>query len=339
MKKTALYLSSLMMCFLLGLMALHAVSLDGTVGIVYKAASHPFGAGEFATGFVKLDGGFSLPGAGTVTFNVFPPVAGPVDLGGGGTLLLAGDMHLASSATLPDSGMIDGAGNTIFLDGDLSVPAGKTITIISDTTIDGQGHVLNLSGDIVVAGGASTVLTLRNVIITGLSGTNLSVAAGGSSRTLVLQEAVIHLSGDFVFSEGSLEILDFVRIMEPFSFVFNSDLDLLIEEDSTLFIDIDTDLFYIPADSLSTHFVMAGPSSQLFLNGAFLTVPRSVGLRLTDGHLIIDHKTTFLSDGPTQESQGIILGDGSTAGTLQVTIMPGASIEVEDGFLSYKNPS
>ena len=49
-------------------------SLDGTTNIIYKENHYTFGQSDSATGFVWLEGGFTLPEHSQVTFKINSPV-------------------------------------------------------------------------------------------------------------------------------------------------------------------------------------------------------------------------------------------------------------------------
>jgi hypothetical protein len=70
------------------------------------------------------------------------------------------------------------------------------------------------------------------------------------------------------------------------------------------------------------------------LNGCTLSASE-VGLQLTKGSLVVDHKVTVHATGDDEDT-AITFGDGTADNDLIIHYMPGASIEVT-GWLDYKN--
>lgn len=323
-----------------------SVSLDGTTGVsIYQAASYPFANTDFARGFVRLNGGFSVPAASTVNFNVLMPVAGPINLNSSGQITFEGDLALASNATLVTGGILDGQGFSFFLNGDFTIPAGQTLACSSNTVIDGQGHELILAsgtpGGQILINGSGTTLTLRNMILRGLkeygSG-NRGIKFGvNPNQTLILENVEIHLAGHYVFTGGSLGIQGFTSLQGWNTFEYQASHNCTIQQDSTLFIDMHTGFSYKPSDLNDQHLVMTDSTSRLFLNGCTLSVPPSTGLFLTKGHLIVDHNTTFFGSGASQILEGIVFGDGVTSDDLNIDIMPAGNINLNSAFLTYAN--
>lgn len=336
---------------------LNAVSLDGTVAVQYQAANYVFANGDFARGFVRLNGGFTVPAAATVSLNLVVPTAGPINLNDTGVVFLEGDLPLQSDVTLSAGGIIDGQGYSVLMNGNLRVPSGKTLEFTSDTIIDGQGNSLILQngtpgGQLFINGAPGTRLTLRNMTVRGLKfyadGTPAIRFGTNPDQSLTLENVNFILSDDFLFIGGKLEIKNVVKVsgkflpefrptLEPTLFVYLSSDDCIIREDATLFIDSTIGWIYFPLDLNNKHMVMRRPSSQLFLNGAALFVPQEVGLLLTKGHILVDHKTFLQSNGVLDTSKPIQFGDGQKSQDVALNMFPGASLELADAFIRYKN--
>jgi hypothetical protein len=327
-----------------------AVPLDGTTTLKYQAANYPFANGDFARGFVRLNAGFSVPAGATVNFNILTPVAGPINLNNTGQIRLEGDLTLTSSVKLSNGGKIAGQGNTIFLGGDLIVPAGKTLEFTSSTVIDGQGHMLMLStgSRLYVNGPAGTKLTLRNMSLHGVCDYNgiPSIDFANANQNLTLISMKMFLLKDFSLWSGTLDIYDNVEIygyydptlypaLQPMLFVYYSPKDIVIHSKATLYLDMTVGFFYTPLDGSNDHFKFIAPSSRLFLNGCALFTPEDIGLKLLKGHLIVDHKTTLQSDG--RDVVAFHIGNQVPTQDAVIDILPGAQLELEDAFLSYRN--
>ncbi len=357
----ALFLALQMSC-----LSVQAADLDGRTAVKYETASYAFSDGDWARGFVRLNAGFSVPAAGTVSMNVLTPVEGVIDLNDTGIIKLEGDLSLASNATLPDGGVIDGQGKAVFLNGDMTIPAGKIIECTSDTIIDGQGHTLffaddgEVGGQLYINGAAGTKVTLRNITLRGIKdvdGISTIRVSAASNQRLILENVKMYLGGDVLFWNGNIEIKGFVEIhgfyyyvflggeylIQPAAFYWFSSGDLIVDKDSTLYLDLATAFVYLPFDYKNTHLKFTDSSSRLFMDGAALYTDQQTGLALTKGHLIVDHKSFLQSDGATKETAAFELGKRSVDINLKynsdlfIDIMPAAQLRVTDGCVRYYN--
>lgn len=329
------------------LLRLAPVSLDGTAGAsVYESANYVFANGDFARGFVRLNGGFTIPAASTVSFNVLMPVAGTIDLNGTGQVTLEGDLFLANNATLSTGGIIDGQGNAVLLNGNFTIPAGQSLEFASDTIIDGQGHELFLQpgvpgGQLFINGPSGTTVTFRNMEIRGLrdfgAGARAILFGANPGQKVIFENVVIHLNSDYVFTGGELEINGFVKIDGCHTFEFNADQDLIIRRDSTFFLDVGTTFKYNPSDKSRIHIVMFDCSSRFYWNGCIIEMVEFAGLRLSKGHLLIDHKTIVQGPGADCEGHSLAFGTGIPAQDLKVDIFPGAVLDLNQAYLTYDN--
>jgi hypothetical protein len=334
-----------------------AAPLDGTTNLKYEAAPYNlFVDGDFARGFVRLNAGFSVPAGATVNFNVVSPVAGPINLNDTGQIMLEGDLTLTSSAQFSSGGKIAGQGNTIFLSGDLLIPAGKTLEFTSSTVIDGQGHMvyLNAGSRLYVNGPAGTKLTLRNMMLYGVrdySGLP-AIDFANTTQKLTLMNMKMYLLKDFTLWAGTLDIYDSVELygyydpayyplLQPMLFNYYSPQDIVVHSNGTFYIDMTVGFIYNPLDSSNDHFKFISPSSRLFLNGCTVFTAQDVGLVVLKGHLIVDHKTTLQSDG--RDSVAFQIGNQDSTqpapNTLDaiIDVLPGAQLEIDDALLSYRN--
>ncbi len=349
----------LFIAFVFCVSSVDAASIDGTAAVQFKTTSYAFANGDFAKGFVRLDAGFSVPADATVTFNLLVPVAGVCDLNQSGKITLEGDLHLASNATIPNGCIIDGQSKTVFLDGNVSVPASTWIEFASNTVLDGQGHEIvfkngNPGGELFINGPAGTKVTLRNMTIRGLRGFDngeQAISFGESeNQTLVLENVKLQLADDFFFLGGTLEIKNHVEIngfyqpasrpdLQPMLFYYLSTDDLLILADSTLLLDMTIGFIYQPFDTSNSHIVFKDYSSQLFLNGCAFFVPGDTGLKLTKGHIVVGHRAFLQSDGVVDGMVPIELGGRlrKASDDVIIDILPGAKLELADALVQYQN--
>jgi hypothetical protein len=346
MKLGNLLLIMVIHCFMI--LELAGADIDGTSAIIFNDSSVELADGVFCKGFVYFADGFSLPAGASTTLNLIPPIRGAINLNATGTIILGNDLFLASNVTIPNGGIIDGQGNVVFLQGNLTIPRGKKIKIVSDTIIDGQGHELIfeheargvIGGVLSMEGAEGTTVTLRNITIKGLANysSSRSINFGSSiNQKLVLDNALLYLRKNFTFVSGMLKIHNEVTISGAHDFIFKSSYDCTIDKMSTLFLDMDVIFKYQPEDKKKNHIVMTDASSVLFLNGSTLNTPHTQGLVLTGGHLIVDHKSHVDGNGALRDVQGITFGDGTVENNIMIDFMPGASLTVFDGIISYNN--
>jgi len=319
---------------------------------IFQSASYPFANGDSALGWVCLNGGCSVPAASSVTFNMIAPVAGPINLNGTGAILLAGDLQLASTASLPSGGIIAGQGYSVMMQGDLTIPAGTVLYLTTNTTIDGGGHTLTFEGgspggQIYIDGTTTTVVTLRNMTINGVQnyttgGSSIGIISGPGVPTVVLDNVTINLAGPTSFgnattSNAALVINRKVTIAGGYDFAFGSAANCTINTASTLLIDLNTTFAYLPGDSLATHMVFQDSSATLALNGATWYALNTIGTVLTGGNLLINNKSSFQSNGATASNKPIQLGNGVQADNMAINILAGGSINVVEAFVRYNN--
>ena len=322
--------------------------IDGTTAVIFNDSATELTDGTVCNGFVYFSNGFALPAGASTILNLIPPVRGAINLNATGTVVLANDLFLGSNVTFPEGGIIDGQGNVVFLQGNLTIPRGKKIKIVSDTIIDGQGHELIfepeasgvIGGILSIDGAEGTTVALRNITVKGLAdySNSRSIKFGSSiEQKLVLDKAKLYLKKKFTFVGGMLNVHNDGVISGDHDFIFQSSYDCTIDTMSTLLLDMDVVFKYQPADKKKNHIVMTDASSVLFLNGSTLNTPHNQGLVLTRGHMIIDHKSYVDGNGALRDVQGITFGDETARNNIMIDFMPGASLNVVDGIITYNN--
>jgi hypothetical protein len=158
-----------------------------------------------------------------------------------------------------------------------------------------------------------------------------------NSCTLSFRNAVWIQDGNYSFTVGRMEVMGNVNMLGRYSFEYASMKPFRIVYDTHLSFDCDMSFSYNPPIANRDLITMDNRSSVLWLNGASVATS-STGLRLTKGTLIIANKTPFYNDTGVSLSDGFSLGDGIIASNdLNIEIMPGASIELMSGNLTYAN--
>ncbi|KKQ32506.1 MAG: hypothetical protein US49_C0007G0048 [candidate division TM6 bacterium GW2011_GWF2_37_49] len=200
-----------------------------------------------------------------------------------------------------------------------------TWTFSGNCKIDGNGYALTLGdlGNIILEHPFSS-LTFNNVILKGVSGTNIRCV--NNAGELSFRLAKIVLSDDFNFNTGSFSILDQCAITGGNSFNYFTNQTSVINNSSCLSLERNSSFYYAPSIASNSLLNMTSDSASLKLSGASLSVT-TTGLNLANGTIMIKNKCPFYNDGASSLSQAIILGS--------VDILPGGSIDLRSGIIDY----
>ncbi|MFH0898112.1 MAG: hypothetical protein V1855_00875 [bacterium] len=318
-------------------------TIDAQTTVQLVNELHTFADGDSAIGFVRFAKGFTAQG--DMALGVLFPVDGPITLSDTGVVTLQGNLTLDPDATFPNGGIFTcDRTQTIFLNGNLTIPQDKTLTCTGCVIIDGQGHQLKFEqgAKLVIDGDPNTKVRLRNIQIKGLQDYTRSghtIEFGSAiNQTLTLDNVNLILSDNFTFDGGLLRIKNVVSIQGEYCiFRYRAPYHCKILKDSTLFIDIISGFLYSPSDGKPNHIVMKDVTSRLFLNGAIFAASGQTGCILKTGHMILDHNVIFRNINKTTKDYGIIFGTGTEEEDLEIDILPGASIDIAEGFLTYRN--
>ncbi|MCF7799722.1 WD40 repeat domain-containing protein [Candidatus Babeliales bacterium] len=276
--------------------------LDGTSNIQYISdhlVFHDEGTDGYymAQGFVRLNNGFTVISTCTAFLDTFITVSGDIDLRNTGKIELLSNLHLEKSVTFTGAGgMLNGRGNTIFLNSDLNLPDNYILNITGNTIIDGKGHDLILGKWANITVDDSITLTLRNLTLKNTY-TNYTVPPiiPCSIKSMVTFDNIeISLFDDFNFNQGKLFIHNDVDITGTYKFSYKSTQPMLIESNSCLYFDKDTTFEFYPSCTNNSLFTMQDKSSILYLDGCTLQTTLT-GMILTKGQLYLDNNVTFSS--------------------------------------------
>lgn len=290
-------------------------------------------------GFAELAGGFHTDGGGG-TFaltNLAAPIAKDIYLHNGDQIDITGDLTLSTTSIEANGNFIIhfvgndlGYNQTLYLAKDTSLPAG-TITLGKALIIDGQGNTVTFNAS-TVFNLDNNVLTLKNMVIKGLSGGDQFIGNG----TLKLQNCVIDLATGttFTYDNADLTIADDVVVQGGGTLRFAGTGFMTINEFSTLYIDQDTTFDYACATRglISTN----SATSTLHLNGATLKATEAQGLQLRKGRLFLEGKCLLDNGSNSSASNGIQFGDGANGNDVKVKVFPGAQVQVS-GYV-FHNP-
>lgn len=271
----------------------------------------------------------------------------------GGTLQLGGDLHLGSNVLILNSGFIDvghntlhspvndfawtnsttfsGIGGAVSLHGNAALVS--TVTCIGSIVIDGNGNTLEFgsTGQIIIA--PYTQVRLKNIVLNGLSTSNLVCADDTSS--IILDNVSWFQDGDYLFDKGSIQFVNNVTMYGGYTFMYDSYLTSTVSKKSTWYITNGMQLS-IGKKNDSTNvqpIAFTDLSSYLTFDNASLIVNEN-GVQFTKGTVatVRDVQIDVVS---TASTTGLILGDGTAAGDMIFEMYPGCSTRFIGGAVVY----
>jgi len=335
----------------------HSIIIGSTTAISRQgAATFPTADSDNEMrGFAAFEAGFTLDDvATTATFNAYFPVGSDVTFNNG-SLYLEQDLTLASDFRMMDGGTIYGENRSIIfprthsislpitaddlLFDNLSAYFCSDVVLAGDikfqgtSFLDGGGNTLDLNmHSIIVESGGS--LLIKNTTIKGISGT--LIRCMDSATTLSLDNVRWVQDGVYTMTEGSIEILHHVTLTGTGTFAYQSANPSTIHSNSLLEVDYELTFSYDPLIADNDLLVMTDVSSLLYLNNCTL-FSTPTGLHLQKGTLLIDGKVTIQSEA-VKKAEAIWCGDGvSSENDTNIEVMPAATIDIESGYIVYKN--
>lgn len=276
---------------------IQAVSLNGTAGIVYISnGSYVFRNFNTATGFVRLDQGFTILAGQSATLDTFMTVSGGMDLRTTGSLGLLSDLYFGTNVTFSSGGTINAHGNTIHLGSKTTLQTNSIWQFISDATIDGHGNTLLLEPHAQLLLASNVSVTLKNMFLdTTRNSPNIPIikCLDGTGH-VTLDNVTLALADNFEFRNGRLFFNNDVRFTGTTSFIYQSPMQSYIAQNSLLTFDPNTTFYYYPSSTNRDLIQMVDQSSVLYLKGPNTTLQTTTtGMRLTKGRLWMDNQVTL----------------------------------------------
>jgi hypothetical protein len=328
--------------------------LQGATGGVFGYTQAPVNAVDSATQVtnnisventrLNVLGGIS----GTTNLSGRSFLNSPIDLSGG-TLTLGGDLVLSSASTIVSSGQLNMRGFAMVLGGDLKIPTGVSLVITSSGIIDGQGNSLILEGNARLQYDNYVSLTLRNLKVKNVQNRNYGGSLQGNlgvkryvKPTLILQNSELLLSNDYSCTAGKVFIVDDVKITGSNQFNYTTTQYSTISRYSTLMLDMGLSFLYGPQIGTNNDLIiMQDSSAGIVMNGCTLKVT-TTGLQLTKGSLFLDHKNYVYNQDlggkvARTDRESFVVGNLTAANDLNIHVLPGGSLEIVTGRLTYNN--
>jgi len=323
-----------------------AVSLENFVVL-------PTGTNNIILTFAFLKNGFALQDSSTIaTFNSVFPVSGNVQLQGG-TLTLNQDLLFESLTNIQSLGTILANGYLInfsasiqalpFSDGffqnatmafNNDVTINSALTFDGDCRLSGEGHsiILGDSGSINIT--PYSTLTMNDLTIKNIAGTNISLAS--ESSKIILQDVIWFQSDNYTFTTGSLQFKNNVEMRGVGNFTYQSSQVSSVLADSTLTLDSGFTFSYDPGTSPDLLTFVDHTSLLVLNNNATLYVTLQ-GLNLINGSMFVQGNGLIASEVNGSIDNGITLGNCNAVNDFMVTLAGGVQLELLQGSLNYKN--
>ncbi len=209
----------------------------------------------------------------------------------------------------------------------------------ASSILDGRHKTLTLgsSGVIEVQSGGN--LTLRNITLYDVMGTNLRCA--DNTATITFDNVKIINRNSWSFATGAFAVINNLTLAGGGNFVYQSAYASTVNDNSTLFLTDGMTFSYDPAKGSGQavagqqNLIFTNTSSKLWCDGVTLKVTNT-GMRLTKGTLQFDRKCSMYSDANLSDtSHALILGDKNSDNDPQVIFGPDAKVALESGVLEY----
>lgn len=353
------------LCILFSLLLASHVALADSVGSDsavsiqshYDFPANPLILSNIINGFAWMKNGFEFEDNTTAcTFNSVFPVSGLVSLNGG-TLYLSSDLlfsegavlqnlgsfvgvtskviDLANTTTLIPNGSYDARLQNIEVGFDQDLTLAGTLYINGAVEIDGRSNVLTLSNNGFVIIENNSILTLNDLTIVGANENNIRCV--NESGRLVLDDVIWYQDSNvFTFTQGSISIHNQAEVIGTATFHYASASTATVHKNSVwkfsdgMLLKIGRQTTSLTSQPL----YLEDPNSTLGFDNADMLVTAS-GMSLTRGRIAIDGEA-ILDVTNSGTTYGLVLGDGTADGDLQINFGPGTIATFNTGSVTSK---
>ncbi len=239
-----------------------------------------------------------------------------------------------------------GSGSDIIFGTNSSVRLAKNCTLnttwkfAGNSMLDGRNKMLTLGSSGIIEAQAGANLTLKDLTIYDVNGTNVRCAS--NTATITFDNVKIVNRNAWNFATGAFAVINNLTLAGGGTFVYQSAYASTVNDNSTLFLTDGMTFSYDPAKGSSQaiagqqNLVFTNTSSKLWCDGVTLKITNT-GMRLKKGTLHFDRKCSIYSDANlTDTAHGVIFGDGNYQNDPQINLGPGARVSLESGVLEYE---
>ncbi len=238
-----------------------------------------------------------------------------------------------------------GSGSDIIFGTNSCVRLAKNCTLNStwkfagNSMLDGRNKMLTLGSSGIIEAQAGANLTLKDLTIYDVNGTNVRCAS--NTATITFDNVKIINRNAWNFATGAFAVTNNLTLAGGGKFVYQSAYASTINDNSTLFLTDGMTFSYDPAKGSSQavagqqNLVFTNSSSKMICDGVTLKITNT-GMRLTKGTIQFDRKCFVYSDANlTDTAHGLILGDGLYLNDPQIVLGPDSRLSLESGVLEY----
>ncbi len=239
-----------------------------------------------------------------------------------------------------------GSGSDIIFGTNSSVRLAKNCTLnttwkfAGNSMLDGRNKMLTLGSSGIIEAQAGANLTLKDLTIYDVNGTNVRCAS--NTATITFDNVKIVNRNAWNFATGAFAVTNNLTLAGGGTFVYQSAYASTINDNATLFLTDGMTFSYDPAKGSSQavagqqNLVFTNTSSKLWCDGVTLKITNT-GMRLTKGTLQFDKSNSVYVDAATTNmARALILGDGDYRNDPQINFGPDAKVSLEAGGIQYE---
>ena len=152
---------------------------------------------------------------------------------------------------------------------------------------------------------------------------------------VTLKNVVVNLTDDLIFSKGHLDIKGDVYIRGNAKFVYASNQELTIYQNSRLIIDTGVSFCYVPKNKNPNLLICKDKTSIFLFKNATLVASFS-GLRLTNGKIIFSGYSSICGHWILPNSS-VVCGDGIFEHNMDIILTPHSKLRVCYGGVTFNN--
>ncbi len=216
----------------------------------------------------------------------------------------------------------------------------STLKLSGSCVLDGCSKMISLGSGGVIEAQAGSNITIRDLTIYDVNGTNVRCADNTASITF--DNVKIINRNSWYFANGSFSVKNNLNFAGGGKFVYQSAYASTINDNSTLFLSDAMTFSYDPSKGSSQavagqqNLVFTNSSSKMICDGVTLKITNT-GMRLTKGTIQFDRKNLIYSDANlTDTAHALILGDGVFLNDPQIILGPDSRISLESGVIQYE---
>lgn len=297
--------------------------LTGMIILLNGASTLTCGINGFVNNLIMLNNG-------TLSLDANLDLLSSANIVGPGTCNVNSNKLVFNGGTLTASTPIKWLGSNGFVHFNAKVDLTSTWTISGKCTIDGNNNrlILGVGGEIVIDSGSE--LVLKNIEIHGLKNNNIRCL--DALGRIAFVNSAWYLDDNYTFTIGSLKFFRNNTIAGPHTFSYESAFTSTVRSDAKLVIGDEVTLSIGRNNGVEPLEFEDNSSTMMLDNSKFYV--RSPGLRLTKGTLVSE-RDVEIDIVSTSTANGLIFGDGTSAGDMRLVMSPGSTVRYPQGHATF----